>query len=68
LAGDADLGTRLKLALAELFQHSGHEPPADISVQVEQPEPGEQIPLRIAFTPSGAILPTSERLEFSLAW
>jgi len=68
LAGDADLGTRLKSALAELFQHSGHEPPADISVQVEQPEPGEQIPLRIAFTPSGAILPTSERLEFSLAW
>lgn len=67
-AGDADLGARLEAALAELFRHTGHEPPADISVHAEQAEPGERIPLRIAFTPPGSILPTSERLEFSLAW
>ena len=66
--GDADLGARLEAALAEFFRHTGHEPPADISVHAEQAEPGEQIPLRIAFTPPGSILPTSERLEFSLAW
>jgi hypothetical protein len=67
-AYQSDLGTQLSSALSELFRGTGHEPPADLSIHAEAAEPGKPIPLRIAFTPPGSILPTSERLEFSLAW
>ncbi|MBN1102460.1 MAG: type VI secretion system contractile sheath large subunit, partial [Deltaproteobacteria bacterium] len=67
-AMQADVGSWLEEALAELFRDTGHEAPSDISIQAGAAVEGETIPLRIAFTPPETVLPISERLEFSLAW
>lgn len=70
--GDAvaqeDLEAYLTSALTELFRGTGHEPPVDLSIHFDQAEEGKPISLRIGLTPPDSILPSSQKLEFSMAW
>ena len=63
-----DLEETLSAAFSALFDQTGHQPPVDLSIQPEPAGEGDSIPLRIAFTPPGSVLPTSERIEFTLSW
>jgi len=64
----ADLGKTLSTAFSALFDQTGHQPPIDLSIRPEPAGESDSIPLRIALTPPSSVLPTSERIEFTLFW
>lgn len=67
-SGIENLSSALESALADFFRDTGHEPPADISIEVSQTDSAEPVPLNISFTPPWTILTTGQKIEFSLKW
>ncbi|MBF0530356.1 MAG: type VI secretion system contractile sheath large subunit, partial [Deltaproteobacteria bacterium] len=63
-----DLAGDVKNVLAQFWHRTGHEPPSDLAVTMERPLESGSIPLVISLTPSRAILPGGQKLEFTFVW
>jgi hypothetical protein len=69
-AGPGDLSpeTHVYEALMALFQHTGYEPPADLSVEAGNAEAYEPVPLAIAFTPPPSVRIGNRQVAFTFSW
>ncbi len=63
-----DLGAQLKAVLEHYWEKTGHKAPEDMEIEAGAAEADQSIPLRISLTPPRAVLPTQQRLEFTLSW
>ena len=55
-------------ALRQMFDQTGHNPPADLVVRAAAASPGERVPLWISFTPPPSVLHSKQPVELTFMW
>ena len=63
-----EIESTLTKAFSKMWLDTGHEPPSDLLVEVDESDPAQPIIVSISMTPPRQVLSQGQKIQFSLGW